>query len=243
MGKEGKYGQLDTVWRLQIGLAIIPALVTLWPRLTMPEGKKYLESRSLNKTARPDSVNSTKSCSTVLNRHKSTDSQVVLTDGRGLQAEIDAQRAEIDALAGRRARLDIFFVYFRQWRHLRTLIGTASCWFLLDVVFYGTNLNQSVILSSIGFSTGKNEYDMLKRNAVGNIIICVAGYLRESISHDCHPVRRSVCHSWLTTIVQYPPPHPLDVAYTDFQPLQPATSSPYISSRSSAGAGSRSKAS
>jgi len=174
----------------------------------MPEGKKYLESRSLSKTTRPDSVNSTKSCSTVLNRHKSTDSQVVLTDGRGLQAEIDAQRAEIDALAGRRARLDVFFVYFRQWRHLRTLIGTASCWFLLDVVFYGTNLNQSVILSGIGFSIGKNEYDMLKRNAVGNIIICVAGYLRESISHDCHPVRRSVCHSWLTTIVKSPPPPP-----------------------------------
>lgn len=182
LGKEREYGQLDAVWRLQIGLAIIPALVTLWPRLRMPEGKKYLESRSLNKTARPNSVNSTKSCSTVLNRHKSTDSQVVLTDGRGLQAVIDAQRAEIDALAGRRARLDVFVVYFREWRHLRTLIGTSACWFLLDVVFYGTNLNQSVILSSIGFSTSKNEYDMLKRNAVGNIIICVAGYLRKQPS-------------------------------------------------------------
>jgi len=240
LGKEGKYGQLDTVWRLQIGLAIIPALVTLWPRLTMPEGKKYLESRSLNKTARPDSVNSTKSCSTVLNRHKSTDSQVVLTDGRGLQAEIDAQRAEIDALAGRRARLDIFFVYFRQWRHLRTLIGTASCWFLLDVVFYGTNLNQSVILSSIGFSTGKDEYDMLKRNAVGNIIICVAGYLRESFSTTVIQYGAVFATTGLQQSLHSPL---LDVAYTDFQPLQPATSSPYISSRSSAGAGSRSKAS
>lgn len=197
LGKEGKYSQLDALWRLQIGLAIIPALITLWPRLTMPEGKKYLESRSLNKTKRPDSVNSNKSCSTVLNRHKSTESQVVLTDGRGLQAEIDAQRAEIDALAGRRARLDIFFVYFREWRHLRTLIGTSVCWFLLDVVFYGTNLNQSVILSSIGFSTTKNEYDMLKRNAIGNIIICVAGYLRKSIFHACRSAWRIVATAGL----------------------------------------------
>lgn len=144
----------------------------------MPEGKKFLESRSLNKAPRPDSVTSTKSRSTII-RHKSTESQSALTDGRGLQAEIDTQRAEIDALANRRARLDVFWEYFREWRHLKRLIGTASCWFLLDVAFYGTNLNQSVILSEIGFSSGKNEYDMLKRNAVGNIIIAVAGYLRK----------------------------------------------------------------
>ena len=146
----------------------------------MPEGKKYIESRSLNKPVRPNSVNSTKSRSTMLShRHKSTHSHLELTDGRGLQAEIDAQRAEIDALAGRRARLDVFLVYFREWQHLKRLIGTASCWFLLDVAFYGTNLNQSVILSEIGFSTGKTEFEMLKRNAVGNIIIAVAGYVRK----------------------------------------------------------------
>ena len=146
----------------------------------MPEGKKYIESRALNKPVRPNSVNSTRSRKSILShRHKSTDSELVLTDGRGLQAEIDERRAEIDALAGRRARLDVFFVYFQEWRHLKRLIGTATCWFLLDVAFYGTNLNQSVILSEIGFSNGKNEFEMLKRNAIGNIIIAVAGYVRK----------------------------------------------------------------
>lgn len=154
----------------------------------MPEGKKYIESRALNKTARPDSVNSIRSRTTILShRHKSTDSQLVLTDGRGLQAEIDAQRAEIDALAGRRARLDVFLVYFSEWRHFRRLLGTAACWFLLDVAFYGTNLNQSVILSEIGFASGRNEFEMLKRNAVGNIIIAVAGYVRKYIYNLCSP--------------------------------------------------------
>lgn len=162
-----------------MGLALVPALITVYPRLTMPEGKKYLESRELNTRARPNSVTSTQSRSTVnsrTSRAKSMNTELIVSDGRGLQEEIDAARAEIDA-QGRRARLDVFLVYFRQWRHLKTLISTASTWFLLDVAFYGTNLNQSVILSEIGYSSGRNEFDMLKRNAVGNIIIAVAGYV------------------------------------------------------------------
>lgn len=161
LDRENKYGQLDALWRLQIGLALIPALVTLYPRLTMPEGKKYLESRELNRSPRPNSVNSTRSRTTVNSRRirgKSIDAALIPSDGRGLQEEIDAARAEIEA-QGRRARFDVFLVYFREWRHMKTLLGTALTWFLLDVAFYGTNLNH------------------LKRNAVGNVIITVAGYV------------------------------------------------------------------
>lgn len=145
----------------------------------MPEGKKYLESRELSRSPRSESVNSTRSRSTMNSRHKrgkSSEAELIVSDGRGLQEEIDAARAEIEA-QGKRARFDVFLVYFREWRHLKTLLGTASTWFLLDVAFYGTNLNQSVILHEIGYSSGKNEFDMLKRNAVGNVIIAVAGYV------------------------------------------------------------------
>lgn len=31
-----------------MGLALVPAFATLYPRLTMPEGRKYLESQELN---------------------------------------------------------------------------------------------------------------------------------------------------------------------------------------------------
>lgn len=174
----GEYGQLDAVWRLQIGLALIPALLTLYPRLTMPEGKKYLESRELNKPKRPESATSNFSTYSRKSKRKGSVSNVELiaSDGRGLQDEIDAARAEIEA-QGRRPRLDVFFTYFSEWRHLSKLLGTMSTWFLLDVAFYGTNLNQSAILTEIGFSTGKNEYDILKRNALGNLIIALAGYL------------------------------------------------------------------
>ena len=174
LNTESKYGQLDAVWRIQIGLALVPALATLWPRLTMPEGKKFLESRELNVTRRPESVNSR--FTTTSRRKDSNEIQLVYSDGRGLQEQIDLVRAEIEE-QGRTARLNVFFVYFREWRHLRTLLATMSCWFLLDVAFYGTNLNQSVILMEIGFAKGHNEYDTLRRNAIGNIIIAIAGYV------------------------------------------------------------------
>ena len=74
-------------------------------------------------------------------------------------------------------QLKTFMVYFSEWRHLKQLIGTASCWFLVDVAFYGLNLNQSVLLTAIGFSKGATEYDTLLKNAYGNLIIAAAGYV------------------------------------------------------------------
>lgn len=174
LNTESNYGQLDAVWRLQIGVALVPALATLWPRLKMPEGKKFLESKELNKTKRPESVNSRFTATS--RRKDSNEIQLVYSDGRGLQEQIDLVRAEIEE-QGRTAKLRVFFIYFSEWRHLRTLLATMSCWFLLDVAFYGTNLNQSVILHEIGYAKGNNEYDTLKRNAIGNLIIAVAGYV------------------------------------------------------------------
>ena len=177
LGVEGNYGQLDAVWRLQMGVALVPALATLWPRLKMPEGRKYLESRELKRPPRPNSVSSTFSYNSRSSRKRRKDSmELIVSDGRELQAEIDAARAEIEA-QGQRPSMGVFFTYMSEWKHLKVLLGTASCWFLLDVAFYGTNLNQSVILEEIGFATGKNEFEKLKRTAIGNLIIAIAGYV------------------------------------------------------------------
>jgi PHS family inorganic phosphate transporter-like MFS transporter len=70
-----------------------------------------------------------------------------------------------------------FIEYFSHWNHAKTLIGTALSWFLVDVAFYGINLNQSVILADIGYATGKDPYHYLLKNAEGNLIIAVAGYV------------------------------------------------------------------
>ena len=70
-----------------------------------------------------------------------------------------------------------FVNYFSEWKHLKTLIGTASTWFLVDVAFYGLNLNQTVLLTDIGFAKGNNEWETLLKGAYGNLIIAAAGYV------------------------------------------------------------------
>ncbi|KIW32263.1 phosphate:H+ symporter [Cladophialophora immunda] len=180
---EGHYNQLDAVWRIQMGLGLVPAFATLYFRLTMPEGRKYLQSRELNHAAVTNhkggnSVSKSAAQEPELN---SLSNGSVLTDA-GPSAFDTTTPAEENKLTPTsstegRTKYKAFFVHFSKWKNLKVLLGTTSTWFLLDVAFYGTNLNQSVLLDEIGFDTGKNEYDLLMRNAIGNLIIAVAGYV------------------------------------------------------------------
>jgi MFS transporter, PHS family, inorganic phosphate transporter len=173
----GEYGQLDAVWRIQMGLALVPALIVLPFRLTMPEGKKFLESQELNYSTSMSTLE-TEHEPAPLDATASRDAAVqndgILLGSPGVQT---GQTPVLSEPQTRKAKWDTFIVYFRQWRHLKILLGTALSWFLVDIAFYGTNLNQSVILADIGFSTGRNEYHVLMRNALGNLIIAVAGYV------------------------------------------------------------------
>lgn len=170
--KAGHYGQLDAVWRLQIGVAIVPALVTLWYRLRMPESNKFLQSNELS-TFKASQIDD--SSSTVASMDKGP---IEKTHGLDDHANRHASIVEAHvAPPSRDVQMKAFFTYFSQWRHLKTLIGTASTWFLVDVAFYGLNLNQSVLLTAIGFAKGKTEYDTLLKNAYGNLIIAAAGYV------------------------------------------------------------------
>lgn len=156
-----QYNQLDAVWRIQMGIALVPAFATLYFRLTMPEGKKFKESQELNFTP-----------SSSVTSIEKIDHDTKNADDVG-RAELGTPGVEPEG----GAKWNVFLVYFSEWRHLKALLGTMSTWFLVDVAFYGTNLNQSVLLTEIGYSTGANEFETLKKNAIGNLIIAVAGYV------------------------------------------------------------------
>ncbi len=50
------------------------------------------------------------------------------------------------------------------------------CWFLLDIAFYGLGLNQSIVLTELGFvSKSGSAYEKLFMMAVGNVIISLMG--------------------------------------------------------------------
>lgn len=68
-----------------------------------------------------------------------------------------------------------FFQHFGKWRHGKILLGTAGCWFMLDVAYYGLGLNTATILQAIGYASSNNVYLKLYNAAAGNLILVCAG--------------------------------------------------------------------
>lgn len=83
-------------------------------------------------------------------RYVSTDTGLVGKDKRGLKEQFAD-----------------FRTYFAEWRHARTLFAVCASWFLFDIAFYGINLNQSVILTAIGYGTGETPFETLWNIAIG----------------------------------------------------------------------------
>ncbi|KAJ6007755.1 hypothetical protein N7540_011731 [Penicillium herquei] len=126
---------LEWVWRLLLGIGIIPAIFTLYARLTISETQLYNRQNDIAKLTEI----------------------VVSHNKRGLK---DQWRD--------------FREYFGDWKHARTLFATSTSWFLFDIAYYGINLNQSVVLSRIGYAKGKTPWETLYKTAIGNIIIQAA---------------------------------------------------------------------
>lgn len=152
---------VDTMWRVVLGFGGIPGWFALYYRLTIPETPRYTfdvkhniakavaDSRRLRSgkrgPARVDEVQQAKIKAEMLNYHEPPPS------------------------------IKEFYQYFKDWKHFKVLFGTAASWFLLDVAFYGLNLNTQTILFAIGFDGKSNVYQLFYNTAVGQLILICAG--------------------------------------------------------------------
>lgn len=179
--------KLNGAWRIIAGVILVPCLGTLYQRITLPESTKYKNARALQEN--PDllkkglvasDVIQTNSAEKTKEGFEAADSGSASPNGNGNGHVVDTSEQGLGA-AGvakvRRAAFSEFIEYFSEWRHLKLLIGTASTWFLLDIAFYGINLNQSIVLTSVGYNSTATVWDFLWDNARGNLIITAAGYL------------------------------------------------------------------
>ncbi|KAF7905252.1 uncharacterized protein EAF01_005773 [Botrytis porri] len=152
---------VDKMWRVLIGFGAVPACVALYYRLTIPETPRYtfdiardVEQAQLDVEAyiagkaegHPDEI----------------------ARGQGIQAGKSQMKIP-------KASWSDFVAYYSQWKNGKILFGTAGSWFLLDVAWYGLSLNNPVILTAIGYSTGSTIYKTLLNTAIGNLIIVCAG--------------------------------------------------------------------
>ncbi|KAH9948318.1 MFS general substrate transporter [Amylocystis lapponica] len=151
MEVHGETSKVDGVWRILIGLSLIPAFGTLYQRLTSPTQKGQAESiDELKKAADADPAVTS----------------VVSSDSENATPPASAHVET--APATQKAHFADFVRYFSEWRHAKILLGTCSCWFFVDIAFYGINLNQNV---------SGSPWTRLFKIGVGNLIITALGFV------------------------------------------------------------------
>lgn len=137
----------DQIWRLLIGFGCVPAVIALYYRLTISESPRY---------------------------------NLDITESHAFQKVADAEAVldpKATCIAPPESSFKNFFHHFGKWRHGKILIGTSLSWFLLDIAYYGLNLNTSEILQIIGFASSTNVYEKLYNASAGNLILICAGSL------------------------------------------------------------------
>jgi len=152
---------LDTVWRICIAMGALPSIFTLYYRITFPETPRY------NMDVKGDLEAGLKSAKAV-SGSKSPE------ENEELEVAIAVRAVEKPAAA---STWKGFKEHFGQWKYGKILLGCALSWFLLDLAFYGLNLNQSIVLEAIGYGTkeGETAYDSVWNKALGNLIIAAIG--------------------------------------------------------------------
>jgi MFS transporter, PHS family, inorganic phosphate transporter len=125
----------DLLWRLILMVGAVPAAMTYYWRMKMPETGRY----------------------------------TAIVEGNAKQAAADMARvldieiiAEQDKLAEFKAAND-YPLWSSEFfnRHGRHLIGTMSCWFLLDIAFYSQNLTQKDIYPAMGLIRQDKEMNAI----------------------------------------------------------------------------------
>jgi MFS transporter, PHS family, inorganic phosphate transporter len=196
MEVKGETHKVDGVWRIIIGISLIPAFGTLYQRLTLPESTRYEESKKLrHHEEHHDEIDELKKAQAAEDTKQegitvtavdndasgSRDGSIVVEDKDNMTSsgeDIDEATAPPELVVKKKAHFKEFLEYFSEWEHAKLLIGTCMCWFLLDIAFYGINLNQNVVLQQIGYdgSTG-TPWERLFKVSTGGIIITALGFL------------------------------------------------------------------
>lgn len=128
---------LDYVWRIILMFGAVPAALTYYWRMKMPETARYtaLVARNAKQAASDMS--------------------------KVLQVELEAEEDKLQNMVENESqRYGLFSKEFAK-RHGLHLLGTTVTWFLLDIAFYSQNLFQKDIFSAIGWLPPSQEMNAI----------------------------------------------------------------------------------
>ncbi|KLO16414.1 inorganic phosphate transporter [Schizopora paradoxa] len=191
MEGRGETSKVDGVWRVVVGLSLVPAFGTLYQRLTLPEAVKYEEAQGVEGLKKEGAVVAKGAPS---GSEEWDDIEMDKRSGGSKKGDEEAPSIVVQDVDAKRTNSDVarravvqpkkrthfreFLTYFSEWRHAKILIGTSMCWFLLDIAFYGINLNQNVVLQQIGFDgSSGSPWNRLFKISIGNVIITALGFV------------------------------------------------------------------
>lgn len=172
--ESGDVHKLSGAWRILQGLSLIPAFASLYFRLTLVESTRFTQARAIQDD--PELLNKASAKGVVVGEIDSEE-ELALEKAGGDVRPMALQNETVGLAFGTIGKKphNEFISYFSEWRHLKVLLGCSLSWFLVDITFYGINLNQASILTAINFTTG-NTWSKLMKTATGNLVICAAGY-------------------------------------------------------------------
>ncbi|CAB4433416.1 unnamed protein product [Rhizophagus irregularis] len=145
---------LDYVWRIIIGIGIIPATIALYFRLTIPETPRFTIDVQGNVDKAAHNI------------------KFALEQGKYIEKyEIESEYR----IVIQKATWKDFIHHFGQWENGKVLLGTSVTWFAHDIAYYGIGLNNAIILEAIGYVKTDDAYQSLFNISVGNIVITLMG--------------------------------------------------------------------
>ncbi|KAL5989234.1 Low affinity inorganic phosphate transporter 4 [Asimina triloba] len=128
--------EADFMWRIVLMFGAVPALLTYYWRMKMPETGRYTAIVEGNAK------------------------QAAADMGRVLDIEIQAEQEKLAQFRSKNEYPLLSSEFYR--RHGRHLIGTMSTWFLLDIAFYSQNLAQKDIFPAIHLTDPAQDLNALE---------------------------------------------------------------------------------
>ena len=132
----------DHMWRIILAFGCIPTGATIYARLSLPETPRYTMFVNQNASQLVDDMNFVLAAERA---RASGGAEVPLPASIAGRPAGAAAPPQVMLPARRVSYSDFLSKYWL------TLVGTASCWFLLDVAFYSQNLTQGNVFSAIGW--------------------------------------------------------------------------------------------
>ncbi|GLJ42655.1 hypothetical protein SUGI_0884180 [Cryptomeria japonica] len=135
--KASTVAEADFVWRLILMFGAVPAGLTYYWRMKMPETARYTALVARNAK------------------------QAAADMSKVLNVEIVEDKSKVDEIERKEEGYGLFSKEFAR-RHGLHLMGTTTTWFLLDIAFYSQNLFQKDIFTAVGWLPAAKKMNALE---------------------------------------------------------------------------------